>query len=50
MEMRRASRRVGRKGDRRALAVSGFIVLLDLMVPEGIPAVMGAESFEETAV
>ena len=35
--MRSASRRVGRKGERRALEVGG------LMVPDGIPAVMGPE-------
>lgn len=45
METSKASRRVGRKGERRALAVSG------LMVPEGMPAVMGAELLvSETAV
>ena len=44
MEMRSASRRVGRKGERRALAVGS------LTVSPGIPVVTGAEPFSETAV
>lgn len=45
MEMRSASRRVGRKGERRALAVRG------LVVPPGMPAVMDVEPFgSETEV